>query len=470
MTHFQVPLPVLHFGQRKAFKLPGKRKIVRCGRRFGKTDLGKALAVSDLSLGYPVGWFAPDYKISSEAYGEMLDVVEAAKPNLKRSASKVEGRIRATSGGRIDVWTLENERAGRSRKYKRVIVDEAAFTKNGQNTVPGSMMGIWEKSIEPTLLDLDGDCWVLSNTNGNDPENFLYAISPAGGDPPEGGFDPKRPWLPGKKYGFSEYHAPSWTNPFVPLKRPGESHQDWLIRRRDTFAKLKREKHPLVFAQEYGAEFVDWSGVAFFGLDKLLAEGQPLPWPTSCDSVFAVIDSSTKTGKEHDGTAVKFFAVNKSNPFHPLLVLDWDIVQIEGAFLIDWLPGVLARCEDLAKQCGARSGSLGAFIEDKDSGQVLLQAARSRGLPATAIPSELTAVGKDERALKASNHVYPGRVKYTRPAYDKVTDFKGTVRNHSISQVTGFRVGDKDAAKRADDLLDTFTYGICLALGDADGL
>lgn len=470
MTRFTVPTPVLHYGQRQALRLPGKRKLVRCGRRFGKTDLGKSLAVEDATKGFPVGWFAPDYKISSEAYGEMLDVIEGAVPNLKRSASKVEGRIRTTTRGRIDVWTLENERAGRSRKYKTAIIDEGAFTKPGQNTVPGSMMGIWEKSIEPTLLDLDGDCWVMSNTNGNDPENFLYAISPAGGDPPDGGYDRQRPWRPGKKYGFSEYHAPSWTNPHVPLKKPGESHNEWLLRRAETFAKLKREKHPLVFAQEYGAEFVDWSGIAFFGLDKLLAGGAALPWPANCDAVFAVIDSSTKTGKEHDGTAVTFFAINKTNPFHPLLILDWDIVQIEGAFLIEWLPGVLARLEDLAKQCGARMGSMGAFVEDKDSGQILLQAAVSKNMPATPIPSGLTAVGKDGRALKASDHVYPGRVKLTDHAYNKVVDFKGTVRNHFVAQVTGFRVGDKDAAKRADDLLDTFAYGVCIALGDADGL
>ena len=195
-----------------------------------------------------------------------------------------------------------------------------------------------------------------------------------------------------------------------------------------------------------------------------------MPWPTSCDSVFAIIDSSTKTGKEHDGTAVTYYAVNASNPAHPLLILDWDIVQVEGGLLIEWLPGVLRRAEDLARQCGARLGSLGAMIEDKDSGQILLQQAAAKGLPAQPLPSELTAIGKDERAMKASGHVYPGRVKLTVHAHEKTSDFKGTVRNHFVSQVTGFRIGDKDAAKRADDLLDTFTYGVCVSLGDADGL
>jgi hypothetical protein len=35
--------------------------------------------------------------------------------------------------------------------------------------------------------------------------------------------------------------------------------------------------------------------------------------------------------------------------------------------------------------------------------------------------------------------------------------------------VLSFRPGDKDAYKRADDLLDVFTYGVAIALGNQDG-
>ena len=69
----------------------------------------------------------------------------------------------------------------------------------------------------------------------------------------------------------------------------------------------------------------------------------------------------------------------------------------------------------------------------------------------------------------ASGAVHREEVKYSQHAYDKVMEFKGQTRNHSISQVCGYRIGDKDAAKRADDLADTFTYGIILGLNGADG-
>ena len=41
-------------------------------------------------------------------------------------------------------------------------------------------------------------------------------------------------------------------------------------------------------------------------------------------------------------------------------------------------------------------------------------------------------------------------------------------RNHLSDQIESFRIGDKDN-KREDDLLDTFCYGIALALGDGSG-
>jgi hypothetical protein len=35
--------------------------------------------------------------------------------------------------------------------------------------------------------------------------------------------------------------------------------------------------------------------------------------------------------------------------------------------------------------------------------------------------------------------------------------------------VNSFRMADKDASKREDDLLDAYTYGLSISLGDAEG-
>jgi hypothetical protein len=171
---------------------------------------------------------------------------------------------------------------------------------------------------------------------------------------------------------------------------------------------------------------------------------------------------------EHDATAVTFFARNSIGAQASLLILDWDIVQIEGALLEIWLPMAFERLEEFAHLCRARYGSLGAFIEDKNSGAILLQQALRRSWRAQAIDSKLTALGKDERAISVSGYVFQGKVKYTDHASRKVVTYKRRSTNHLMDQVDSFRVGDKES-NREDDLLDTFCYGIALLLGNREG-
>src|SRR5262245_54783661 len=37
------------------------------------------------------------------------------------------GVMRLRTGGRLDFWTLESAIAGRGRRYRRIVIDEAAF-------------------------------------------------------------------------------------------------------------------------------------------------------------------------------------------------------------------------------------------------------------------------------------------------------------------------------------------------------
>lgn len=426
MRTVRVRLPTLHVEQAKIYRRMGRLNALRCGRRFGKDVFMVTVAGDGAVKGRRVGLFAPEHKQLLEPYDALAEMLAP----IKRRMSRTEGTIRTRTGGIVDFWTLnDNELAGRGREYDDVFINEAAFTKT-----PG-MLDIWRKSIKPTLLTRRGRATVLSTPNGIDEQNFFYKC------------------CTDKEYGFTDFHAPTNLNPFVPV---------------DEFEKERLSNHPLVFQQEYLAEFVDWTGVAFFERDKMLVGGQPVEFPAVVDYVFAVVDTAIKTGKANDGTAVTYFARTQHSGF-PLVVLDWDLQQIEGSSLEEWLPQVYARLAELVLQCRARMGSLGPFIEDKGSGTILLQQALRREWVATPIDSTLTAVGKDERAISVSGYVYRAEVKLARCAYDKVTRYKDTARNHLLGQVLGFRIGDKDAAKREDDLLDTFCYGIAIALGDREG-
>jgi hypothetical protein len=135
---------------------------------------------------------------------------------------------------------------------------------------------------------------VCSNSAGRNLDNFFYNICT----------DPQ--------HGFQEFRATTLDNPLLPKRMGGESEEEWLARRASFHGALRKENDPLVYAQEYLAEFVDWSGVAFFSREKLLVDNQPLTFPDRCDAVFAVIDTASKTGTDNDATAVTFFAVNNT--------------------------------------------------------------------------------------------------------------------------------------------------------------
>lgn len=446
----EVHLPTFYPAQVAAFNIWRKNRFVvgRCGRRWGKTDFGKVIAVDGAVKGEKIGWFAPNYKIQTEAYAE---IATALRP-VKTESSEMKGLIRTTAGGRIDFWTTNDPLAGRSRHYHKVIMDEAAFMKE-------NAIDIWNQAIEPTLYDYTGKVLVISNTNGVSPANFLHMLC----EP-----DAKRaPGVPGPERGFVEFHGTIYDNPHLPKRRAGESDADHAIRRAENIEALRKTKHPLVWRQEYLAEFVDFSGDAFFLEDYILLGGKAVPYPLGCDSVYAVIDTAMKSGKEHDGLAVVFFAIDQYSGKHPITILDWDITSLDGSLLEAWLPNVFRRLEELAKQCGARAGSLGAWIEDKVSGTILLQQGRRKGWSVHEIESELTSVGKDERAVSVSGYVVSDKVKISEFAFDKGSTYKEIYRNHFRAQVLGFRVGAK--GNQADDLLDCFTYGIAIGLGNQDG-
>ena len=456
----EITLPTLHAGQATAwwkFFLSGARKfILRCGRRFGKTDEGKTWIMDAAIRGLPCAWYAPEHKTWSEAYSQIVD--HLGPLIAPTGSSKNAGVIRLINGGRIDFWTLGNPIAGRGRHYARVVIDEAAFGKDGDKTVDGSTMAMWELVIEPTLYDLQGEVLIMSNSAGKKVDNFLYMISPQGGDT-QG------------KYGFVEHHATMRDNPLLPHRLPGESYVDWQIRRANILEERKRTRDPLVYAQEDEAEFVDWSGKAFFTEEHWLVNGQPISMPRTCAGVFATIDTALKTGQEHDGSAVIYWAVDKTRKKEDgwLVVLDWEIIKIEGASLVMWLPGIYKMLEFYATKCLSRSGTrLGAFIEDKGSGTVLLQQAARAGWAANPIKSALTSMGKDERALMAHPYHYQGLIKVTELAWTKTTTYNGQTLNHFTEQVKSFRMADKDANKRQDDLLDDYCYGISVGLGNEE--
>jgi hypothetical protein len=118
--------------------------------------------------GYPVAWFAPNYKFLTEAW---RNIRRTLRP-VTATVNKQERRIEFIGGGSIDFWSLTDPDAGRSFKYKRVVVDEAGLVKN--------LLEAWNEGIRPTLTDLKGDAWFLGTPKGR---NYFATLYDIGQDP-----------------------------------------------------------------------------------------------------------------------------------------------------------------------------------------------------------------------------------------------------------------------------------------------
>jgi len=167
------------------------------------------LALETADAAQPVGWFAPNYKYLLEVWQELTRVLRPVATKFNAT----ERRIELNNAGVVECWTLDGtDDPGRSRKYKRAIVDEAAIASN--------LKVVWETSIRPTLTDLQGDAWFLSTPKGL---NFFYDLFRRGQDPLA--YPDWRSW-----------QLPSSVNPYLPkneieaariFRRRNAQPQDW---------------------------------------------------------------------------------------------------------------------------------------------------------------------------------------------------------------------------------------------------
>lgn len=162
MPRIEYPDP--HTYQRQILNEAARYNVLQCGRRFGKTMLGVMLAATPAIQGYPVGWFAPTYKLLAEPWADLNAMLA---PIILRT-NKQEQQIELTTGGTLDFWTLNDPSpdAGRGRKYKRAIIDEYSLVR--------ALEEGWNAAIRPTLTDLQGDAWFLGTPKGRGYSHNLY--------------------------------------------------------------------------------------------------------------------------------------------------------------------------------------------------------------------------------------------------------------------------------------------------------
>jgi hypothetical protein len=263
MPTLTLTLPRPHEAQRRIIDEAARFNVVNCGRRFGKTLLGIDRAVTPDVMAYPVGWFSPTYKDMLEVWREM----DATLRPIVRRRNIQERRIENITGGVIEFWSLDNPDAGRGRKYKRIIVDEAAKVAN--------LLDIWHLTLRPTLADYEGDAWFLSTPRGR---NGFWKMFQWGQDT--------------QRSTWKSWQMPTTANPFI---------ADVEIE------AMRREMPEARFKQEILANFIEEFGGVFRRVQETATatpQDEPQPghsyvfgvdWAQQHDfTVICVIDLATR--------------------------------------------------------------------------------------------------------------------------------------------------------------------------------
>lgn len=181
--------------------------------------MGGSYALAVANRGGAVAWVVPTYR-NARAPWRFVEAQSA--PVVRRlRINRTERVMEFPGGGRLSVYSADNDVGLRGEAFDVVIVDEAAMIREETYT----------DVLIPTLADRDGRMLLISTPKGR---NWFY-----------------REWLRGHHGmpGYAAFHAPSNANPLATIRRAAELARDRVSDR--------------TYRQEWLAEFVDDGGGVF---------------------------------------------------------------------------------------------------------------------------------------------------------------------------------------------------------------
>ena len=151
-----------HSGQLEVLRSTARFKVLLCGRRWGKSVIVQAKAVTSAVEQKAVAYVTPTFALAKIFFQEVVDLL----PPQLITYNKTDLKIDFIGGGYIQFFTGERLDLFRSRHFNLVIIDEAAFIPNLEDG--------WTKAIRPTLTDLKGEAIFISTPKGKDYFYQLY--------------------------------------------------------------------------------------------------------------------------------------------------------------------------------------------------------------------------------------------------------------------------------------------------------
>ncbi len=351
-----VTLPPLHDKQLVIQRDPRRFKMVRAGRRFGKTKLGvREIVEAGLNGGHAF-WVAPTYKLTKPGWRDLKFLANQI-PGAEVRRGSME--IGFPGGGEAAIRTAQDPDNLRAEGLDYVVLDEAAYQPED----------VWKGVLRPSLVDRRGSALFISTPAGV--QGWLYELWHEHENNPDWGL----------------HHYSSYDNPFLD---PGE------------LDSLREELGELLFAQEIMGEFVELSGsiirrawLKYFSVDSdhyVLDSGERVA-KADCSN-YITCDPALSTKETADYTVFAVWA--KTPDKKTRLLIHVMRVHLEA-------PDVVSTAADLLKAWDASWIGFEAVAYQA----ALIQFARREGLPAQALRADKDKVA---RALPLASQLEAARV------------------------------------------------------------
>ena len=229
--------------------------VIACGRRWGKTSLGKtALLWMAIYKNMRTWWLAPTFIMASQVWRDLKTETRGIH-GVKISEN--EHRIDLPKGGMIAVRSSHQPDFLRGEGLDLVILDEAAYMEPR----------VWPEIIRPMLATTRGRAFFLSTPFGR---NWFWDLYRIGLDPEE--------------LDWESFQFATGDNPMIA---------------RAELASIRRQTSEPVWNAEYLAHFSDDSGQVFRGLRAAVRSSIYQAPQASHRYVFGV-----DWGRSHDYTAI----------------------------------------------------------------------------------------------------------------------------------------------------------------------
>lgn len=214
---FQKKLWVPHEGgQAELMQSQARFRIVRAGRRWGKTEWAahEALMAAILKPDQMVWWVANSDKNVRRGYRKVLSQLPTSLLARPAPSAKANDRVlEFKNGSMIEFYTAGTPDSLAGEGLNFLVVDEAALIDEM----------VWYQLLRPTLSDKDGRAIIISTPRGR---NWFWKLW-------------RRGQQPGKEY--ASWHFTSLDNPII----SSEEVED-----------ARRTLPKMLFEQEYMAEFL----------------------------------------------------------------------------------------------------------------------------------------------------------------------------------------------------------------------